>query len=315
MNNTSTQSDPIATPPPESVDVGLDDVDLARRILTQMGRAISPSREPGADPTVERIAALIAQSHTARPTVHPTMEAPAAAPATAGDAELIWRQQMNLLELHDLIRGLRPELDAPGGRDVDAAIQHSRIDRSLALIQEISDHLELAKQLRVARISVEEILHHLDLEIVGSTDRSGGTATSVQGAIDAGSSTPTQPGSKDGLQNGLVPCPSCGANTGYTLSKGSTFRWWDVACASCGHGAGDCRADVDLSIHAPIPDGLRTSNADAVWNEAGAHAEQLRAAVKQMRPWVMEPTTWPNRFKASGVQHVLDWVEIGRAHV
>lgn len=39
----------------------LDDVDLARAILTKLGRAVSPSREPGADAAVDMIAALIAQ--------------------------------------------------------------------------------------------------------------------------------------------------------------------------------------------------------------------------------------------------------------
>jgi hypothetical protein len=47
-------------------DYTLDDVDLARRLLTEMGRAIGPSREPGANRDVDRLAALIGANFTAR---------------------------------------------------------------------------------------------------------------------------------------------------------------------------------------------------------------------------------------------------------
>ena len=42
----------------------LDDVDLARAILSKLGRAVSPSREPGADPVVDMVAALIAEKNS-----------------------------------------------------------------------------------------------------------------------------------------------------------------------------------------------------------------------------------------------------------
>lgn len=41
-------------------DYTLDDVDLARKILVELGYAISPSREPSADARVDRLAAKLA---------------------------------------------------------------------------------------------------------------------------------------------------------------------------------------------------------------------------------------------------------------
>ena len=49
--------------------------------------------------------------------------------------------------------------------------------------------------------------------------------------------TPREVGCNEGL-GPLVPCPLCGADKGYTLTDGSTYRWWVVSCAGCGHDLG-----------------------------------------------------------------------------
>lgn len=75
----------------------------------------------------------------------------------------------------------------------------------------------------------------------------------------------------------LVGCPFCGANSGYTLGDGSTFRWWTVLCAGCGAGVAECRSDNRTKLDAPKPD--KWAAADAAWNEAGAHAHKLRVSL------------------------------------
>ena len=77
----------------------------------------------------------------------------------------------------------------------------------------------------------------------------------------------------------LVRCPLCGADKGYTLDEGSTFRWWSVCCADCGQEVSEARAALGPT---PLTPPARTAACDAEWNSAGAHAEKLRAAIQRM---------------------------------
>ena len=79
----------------------------------------------------------------------------------------------------------------------------------------------------------------------------------------------------------LVPCPLCGANEGYTLSQGSTHRWWLPVCLGCGEQIGECRSDPTLPHNALVPD--RWGLADAAWNAAGKHAQGLRDENAKLR--------------------------------
>lgn len=80
----------------------------------------------------------------------------------------------------------------------------------------------------------------------------------------------------DGL-GPLVACPLCGADKGYTLAEGSTFRWWSVSCAECGGDVGECRSDMRKHLGGVLPD--RCDSADEAWNDAGAYAQRLREAL------------------------------------
>ena len=75
----------------------------------------------------------------------------------------------------------------------------------------------------------------------------------------------------------LVACPLCGADKGYTLRDGSTYRWWIVSCAGCGNDLGECHADRTLKIGAAKPE--RWEWADEHWNQVGAYAQGLRDAL------------------------------------
>ena len=88
--------------------------------------------------------------------------------------------------------------------------------------------------------------------------------------------TPREGGLSDGLGQ-LVPCPLCGANKGYTLGEGSTYRWWRVSCADCGGDLGECRSDGRTHFGDTFPE--RWEGADEAWNEAGAYANRLRQAL------------------------------------
>jgi hypothetical protein len=77
----------------------------------------------------------------------------------------------------------------------------------------------------------------------------------------------------------LVRCPLCGANDGYTLDEGSTFRWWSVCCTDCGQEVSEARASL---VPTPLTPPARTALADAAWNAAGAYAERLRAALTEL---------------------------------
>ena len=77
----------------------------------------------------------------------------------------------------------------------------------------------------------------------------------------------------------LVRCPLCGADEGYTLDEGSTSRWWSVRCADCGQEVGEARVAFGPS---PLIPPSRTTPADEEWTRAGAYADKLRAAIKQI---------------------------------
>jgi hypothetical protein len=80
----------------------------------------------------------------------------------------------------------------------------------------------------------------------------------------------------------LVACPLCGGDRGYTLRNGSTYRWWIVSCAACGECVGgECAADRRKAYDAPLPE--RWKYADEHWNDVGAYAERLRAALVRVK--------------------------------
>ncbi len=81
----------------------------------------------------------------------------------------------------------------------------------------------------------------------------------------------------DQLGPRLVACPMCGADKGYTLSEGSTYRWWRMNCADCGRDVDECRSDNRARLGGILPD--RCESADHAWNEAGAYAQKLRDAL------------------------------------
>jgi hypothetical protein len=78
----------------------------------------------------------------------------------------------------------------------------------------------------------------------------------------------------------LVACPLCGGHGGYELLLGSTYRWWWVRCVDCGSDLAECRADRALMPGQPFP--KRWPAADCSWNELGAYADKLHAALWQL---------------------------------
>jgi hypothetical protein len=101
-------------------------------------------------------------------------------------------------------------------------------------------------------------------------------------------STPGALGSNDQL-GPLVPCPLCDSRSGYALKDGSTYRWWDVFCVHCGRTVGECASDRRTQLGTELPD--RWPAADAVWNEAGAHAQSLRDMLSQATVALL----WPGK--------------------
>jgi hypothetical protein len=83
----------------------------------------------------------------------------------------------------------------------------------------------------------------------------------------------------------LLPCPFCGAEQGYKLRNGSTYRWWIVACASCGDEIGECRSRGNRQAPADID---RDEVADEHWNRLAARADRLRAEVEALRALLNE---------------------------
>jgi hypothetical protein len=93
----------------------------------------------------------------------------------------------------------------------------------------------------------------------------------------------TQPPEGRPLDRGvrrLVRCPLCGAEKGYVLGEGTTFRWWLVWCANCGREVGECRTHGSLQADGTMPETCPA--ADVVWDKAGAYAECLRMAIQRM---------------------------------
>lgn len=78
----------------------------------------------------------------------------------------------------------------------------------------------------------------------------------------------------------LTQCPLCGADQGYTLQSGSTYRWWAVHCNACGETTGECRAEAGFPYYAEPP--ARHENADEHWNAAGEHADGLRRKIAEL---------------------------------
>lgn len=76
----------------------------------------------------------------------------------------------------------------------------------------------------------------------------------------------------------LVPCPICGADQGYGLSEGSTYRWWIVMCKGCGAEVAECHSDRLTTLGTELPSAW--PDADRAWNEAGKHAEDLRQQLR-----------------------------------
>ena len=92
----------------------------------------------------------------------------------------------------------------------------------------------------------------------------------------------------------------CGEAKGYTLSEGSTYRWWDVSCAACGREIGECASDRRTHLGGILPD--RWEAADEAWNDAAAHAESLRAALAQRQ---QVPERRPDGMPASADERYL----------
>ena len=83
----------------------------------------------------------------------------------------------------------------------------------------------------------------------------------------------------------LVRCPLCGADKGYTIGTGDTYRWWTVCCGACGRQVDECRSDGNTSLDAAKP--LRWPAADDVWNEAGSHCHAIRKLAERYR-WLRD---------------------------
>jgi hypothetical protein len=79
----------------------------------------------------------------------------------------------------------------------------------------------------------------------------------------------------------LVECPLCGADKGYRLSDGDTYRWWDVYCASCGGTVAECSSDRRTHLGTELP--ARWPAADEAWNSVGAYAHKLRTLLARYR--------------------------------
>ena len=109
-----------------------------------------------------------------------------------------------------------------------------------------------------------------------------------------------------GLGPALVPCPMCDEHAGYDLREGSTFRWWAIACASCGREIGECRSNTNSPTREDRPD--RWELADAEWNAAGAHAESLREALRRLRAW---GGFGHLSYSASVAFGVIEWIDAG----
>jgi ferredoxin len=71
----------------------------------------------------------------------------------------------------------------------------------------------------------------------------------------------------------LLPCPMCGSDKGYSLSEGSTYRWWNVVCNGCGRTVDECASDRRMTAKTELP--KRWKDADETWNDAAEYAHEL----------------------------------------
>lgn len=92
--------------------------------------------------------------------------------------------------------------------------------------------------------------------------------------------TPREVGYSGGL-GPLVGCPLCGADNGYLLAEGSTYRWWLAQCKHCGGTVAECASDCRTTAGTVLPD--RWPAADRAWNDAGGYANSLRVEVERLR--------------------------------
>ena len=76
------------------------------------------------------------------------------------------------------------------------------------------------------------------------------------------------------MSEALVPCPLCGAQDGYSLAEGDTYRWWEVWCAVCGNSVAECTSDRKITAGSALPG--QWPAADRAWNRAGKYAYTLR---------------------------------------
>jgi hypothetical protein len=77
------------------------------------------------------------------------------------------------------------------------------------------------------------------------------------------------------MSTNLVPCPLCGAESGYVLSDGNPC-WWSVQCAACGQETCEARATYPAETTPP------TAAADLAWNAAGQHTNRLRMGIHHL---------------------------------
>jgi hypothetical protein len=76
----------------------------------------------------------------------------------------------------------------------------------------------------------------------------------------------------------LLPCPMCGSDKGYSLSEGSTYRWWNVICNGCGRTIDECASDRRMTANTELP--KHWEDADETWNDAAEYAHKLTLARK-----------------------------------
>lgn len=94
----------------------------------------------------------------------------------------------------------------------------------------------------------------------------------------------TNAGGASASNNGLgllAPCGMCGGADGYSLREGATYRWWNVQCNHCGRIVDECASDRRTQLGTELPE--RWPTADEAWNNAGAHAEALRKALRRVK--------------------------------
>lgn len=102
----------------------------------------------------------------------------------------------------------------------------------------------------------------------------------------------------------LALCALCGADKGYTLGVGDTYRWWTVCCGACGRQVDECRSDGNISMNASKP--LSWPAADVAWNEAGAHAEESRANRENMAAVIVAAAVAAERERCAKIVEEYD---------